>query len=359
MKRNFAVLLAAAALSLAQNQTAVMTAPQANELFTRSIQLMESAMVALPELNRAGAPLIENARQSLVNLRQRPGNTEFTYTFMTNVKAYVMLADSVPRPYPFSQEATRQLAELREATARTEAHFRALLGQRESQLRTGDRDNLARYTEANQKLPPPGTKPRVVFLGDSITDGWRLNEYFPDHDFINRGISGQITGEMLGRFKADVIDLRPRAVVILAGTNDLARGVNILAIENNYQMMADLAEKNGIKVIFASVLPVSDYHKDQDPGWERTTARPPLLIRALNDWLRSFTSQRGLVYLDYFSAMVDNNGQLTADLADDGLHPNSKGYRVMAPLVLAAVEKALGTPPQQKPQRRRLFSKSE
>jgi lysophospholipase L1-like esterase len=124
-------------------------------------------------------------------------------------------------------------------------------------------------------------------------------------------------------------------------------------------MMADIAEKHGIKVIFASVLPVSDYHKDQNPGWEQTTARPPLLIRALNDWLKSFSSQRGLVYLDYFSAMVDNTGHLTADLADDGLHPNSKGYRIMAPLVLAAIEKATGTPPQQKPARRRLFSKSE
>lgn len=358
MKRIFALLMAAAALSAAQDQNALMNARQANELFTRSVQLMESAMVALPELNRAGAPLIENARQALVNLRQRSNNSQFTYTFLTNVRAYVLLADSVPRPYPFSQEAARQLAELRDANARTEAHFRALLGQREAQLRTGDRDNLARYTEANQKLPPPGSKPRVVFLGDSITDGWRLNEYFPDYDFVNRGISGQITGEMLGRFKADVIDLRPKAVVILAGTNDLARGVNILAIENNYQMMADIAEKYNVKVIFASVLPVSDHHKDQNPAWEQTTARPPVLIRALNDWLKSFTDQRGHIYLDYFSAMVDNGGQLGADLADDGLHPNSKGYRVMAPLVLDAISKAT-SPPQQKPGRRRQPSKSE
>lgn len=357
MKRILAVLLAAAAVSAAQDQSAVMSPRESNELFTRSIQLMESAMVALPELNRAGAPLIENARQALVNLRQRPNNSEFTYTFLTNTRAYMMLADSVPRPFPFSQEAARQLAELRDGIARTEAHFRALLRLREAQLRTADRDNLARYAEANQKLPQPGAKPRVVFLGDSITEGWRLNEFFPDHDYVNRGISGQITGEMLGRFKADVVDLNPKVVVILAGVNDLARGVNILAIENNHMMMADIAEKHGIKAVFASVLPVSDHHKDQNPAWERTTTHPPILIRALNDWLKSFTSQRGLVYLDYYSAMIDGSGQLSADLADDGLHPNGKGYRVMAPLLTAAIEKAVGTPPQQKPARRRLFSK--
>jgi lysophospholipase L1-like esterase len=342
----------------AQEAGPLMSARQVNELFGRSLQLMEATAIALPEMSRAGAPLLENARQALINLRQRANNSQHTYSFLTNLRAFVMLADSVNRPFPFSREAENQLAELREAATRTDVHFRALLGQREAQLRSPDRDNLARYAEANARLTAPSeTKPRVVFLGDSITDGWRLNEYFPEHDFINRGISGQITGEMLGRFKADVIDLKPKAVVILAGTNDLARGVNILAIENNFSMMADLAEKHDIKVILASVLPVSDYHKDQNPAWEQTSVRPPMLIRALNDWLKSLCSQRGFTYLDYYGAMVDSSGQLGSDLADDGLHPNGKGYRIMAPLALAAVEKAVGTAPQQKPKRRRLSLK--
>lgn len=342
----------------AQETSPLMSAQQVNELFARSLQLMEATAVALPEMNRAGAPLLENARQALINLRQRANNSQHTYLFLTNLRAFVMLADSVNRPFPFSKEAENQLAELREAAARTDVHFRALLGQREAQLRSPDRDNLARYADANARLPQPSeSKPRVVFLGDSITDGWRLNEYFPDHDFINRGIGGQITGEMLGRFKADVIDLNPKAVVILAGTNDLARGVNILAIENNFSMMADLAEKHGIKLILASVLPVSDYHRDQNPAWAQTSVRPPVLIRALNDWLRSLCIQRGFTYLDYYSAMVDTAGQLGSDLADDGLHPNAKGYRIMAPLALAAIEKAVGTVPQQKSKRRRLSLK--
>jgi lysophospholipase L1-like esterase len=352
-----AVLLAGSTV-VAQEASPLMSARQVNELFTRSLQLMEATTVALPEMNRAGAPLMENARQALINLRQRANNSQYTYSFLTNLRAFVMLADSVNRPFPFSKEAETQLAELREAAARTDIHFRALLGQRETQLRSPDRDNLARYADANLRLSQPSeAKPRVVFLGDSITDGWRLNEYFPDHDFINRGIGGQVTGEMLGRFKADVIDLKPKAVLILAGTNDLARGVNILAIENNFSVMADLAEKHDIKLILASVLPVSDYHKGQNPAWEQTSVRPPMLIRALNDWLRSFCSQRGFTYLDYYSAMVDASGQLGSDLADDGLHPNAKGYRIMAPLALAAIEKAAGTAAQQKPKRRRLSLK--
>jgi acyl-CoA thioesterase-1 len=357
----FAVIcLLSACLGSAQDSNALLNAKQANELFARSVQLMESTTVAMPELNRAGAPMIENARQALTTLRARSNNTELTYSFLTNMRAYLLLADSVPRPFPFPAEASKQLAELREGLNRTEAHFRAVLALRESQIRTSDRDNLQRYSEANQLLPARASgKRRVVFLGDSITDGWRLNEYFPDRDFINRGISGQITGEMLGRFKADVIDLKPDSVVVLAGTNDLARGINILAIENNYSMMADLAEKHDIKLVFASVLPINDYHKDQNPAWEQSKVRPPLLIKALNDWMKSICEQRGCTYLDYYSSMVDKDGQLISDLADDGLHPNSKGYRIMAPLVLAVLDQPAALSPQQKAKKRRLFSKDQ
>ena len=336
---------------------AMMNTRDANDLYARSLQLMEAATVAIPELGRAGAPMIENARHAATNLKIRPGNLQNTYAFLTNERAFALLADSVPHPYPFPAEADRQLRELRDVIARTEVHFRALIQSRDAQLRSPDRDNLRRYAEANTRLAQPrADKPRVVFMGDSITDIWRLNEYFPDQDYINRGISGQITGEMLGRFKADVLDLNPAAVLILGGTNDLARGISPVAIENNYLMMADLADRHGIKVIFASVTPVSDYHKDQNPSYERSKERPPLLIRALNDWLKSFCQQRNYVYLDYYSAVVDDSGMLKTDLADDGLHPNSSGYRLMAPLAQTAISQALApTSPQQKPKKHRLM----
>jgi lysophospholipase L1-like esterase len=150
---------------------------------------------------------------------------------------------------------------------------------------------------------------------------------------------------MLGRLKADVINLRPSAVVILAGTNDLARGIPLTGIEDNLLMMADLCDTYKIKVIFASVLPVSDYHKAENKSYERTTARPPVFIKALNDWLESFCANRHHVYLNYHAAMVDQTGQLKEDLGDDGLHPNAKGYRIMAPLALEAIQKALPPKP--------------
>ena len=190
--------------------------------------------------------------------------------------------------------------------------------------------------------------PRVVFLGDSITDGWRLQEYFSGRDFVNRGISGQITGEMLGRMMADVIGLKPAAVLVLAGTNDIARGVPVGTIKNNLTMIAELANANEIQPMFASILPVSDYHKNVNAHFAMTLRRPPATIQALNNWLRQFCSQRGYVYVDYFSAMVDSAGYLQADLADDGLHPNSKGYRVMAPVALNAIDHAVVPQPKKK-----------
>lgn len=172
----------------------------------------------------------------------------------------------------------------------------------------------------------------MVFLGDSITAGWRLKEYFPDRDVLNRGIGGQVTGEMLGRFKTDVIDLKPAAVLILAGTNDLARGTPIEIIENNLAMMADLAGHHKIKVAIASVLPVSDYHKQKNPAFEMTRRRPPQLINALNAWIRNLCQARGYVYIDYAAQLTDGSGFLREDTADDGLHPNALGYRLMAPV---------------------------
>ena len=285
---------AAAAMALAQGGGALLPNPDALKLETRAVQLMESTGVAVPGLARAGAPALENARQSLINLETAPQNAGQTYTFLNNARAYLAISDTVPKPYPFPEEGRRQFGELRDAVDRIDSHFRALLDLKEEQLRNPDRDNLKRYAEANERLGPPSPeRPRVVFLGDSITDAWRLNEYYgSDRDFVNRGISGQITGEMLGRMQADVIDLKPRLVLLLAGTNDIARGVPLHAIENNLSMIADLATAHHIEPMFASVLPISDYHQDANPQYRRSVQRPPARILELNAWLKNFCEQR-------------------------------------------------------------------
>jgi lysophospholipase L1-like esterase len=326
------------------------------DMYQRVIQLMESTTVSVPELARAGAPLIENERQGLTNIRANPTDAVSNYAFLTNLRAYLAVSDAVPRPFSFSADEEKQFHELRDALVRTENHFRALIELKDRQLRSPDRDNLKRYDEVDSRtLPPQADKPRVVFLGDSITDGWRLNEYFADRDFLNRGISGQITGQMLGRMESDVIKLKPAIMLLLGGTNDIARGVPVSAIEDNLTAIADLADFYGIKVILASVLPVSDYHKDVNPNYEMTRTRPPATIRALNDWMKSFCARRDFTYLDYYSPMVDADGYLKADIADDGLHPNSLGYRIMAPLALAAIDKMSAVEPAPKPKKHRLF----
>jgi lysophospholipase L1-like esterase len=331
---------AAAAMAWAQSGGALLSNQDALKLEQRAVQLMESTGLAVPGLARAGAPALEDARQALANLETAPQNAGYTFTFLGDARAYLSISDTVPKPYPFPDEGRRQFGELRDAVDRLDAHFRALLDSKDAQLRNPDRDNLKRYTEANEKLGPPSPeKPRVVFLGDSITDGWRLKEYYGgERDFVNRGIGGQITGEMLGRMQADVIELKPRLVLVLAGINDLGRGLAVSTIENNLSMIADLAEAHHIEPMFASVLPVSDYHKDVNPQYARTARLAPAKILELNGWLKNFCEQRHFPYVDYYSALVDKAGFLQADLADDGLHPNAKGYRIMAPIALAAID---------------------
>jgi lysophospholipase L1-like esterase len=343
---SLALVLAALAVPAVYSQPSpLLPAKAESELFQRSLQLIESTSAAVPGLAHAAAPVLENARQAVLNLENgTPGNATLIYEVLINVRAYLSLADSLPKPYPFPDEAHKQFEELRDAAGRMEAHFRATIDRNQRQLRSPDRDNLRRYADADAKLakPLPDQK-RIVFLGDSITDGWRLNEYFPGRDFVNRGISGQITGEMLGRMKADVIDIKPAAMLVLAGTNDIARGIPLATIENNLTMIADLADAYRIKPIFASVLPISDYHKDVNPRYEMSKLRPPSAIIELNRWLEAFCKQRRYAYVDYFSQMVDPAGYLKADLAADGLHPNSEGYRVMGPLAVAAIDRTIVT----------------
>ena len=330
--------------------SALLSNSDALALLHRISQLMESTMLAAPGMARAAAPLAENVRQALANIEgSSPQNAVQVYNMLANVRAYLALSDALPKQYPFADAARKQVAELRDAMDRMDADLQALLDYKDDQGRNPDRDNLKRYAEDNVRLGPPSSKTqRVVFLGDSITDGWRLTEYFSGRDFVNRGISGQITGEMLGRTMADVIDLKPAAVLVLAGTNDIARGVAVGAIKNNLTMIAELADAHQIRPIFASILPVSDYHKNVNPRFAMTLRRPPATILALNNWLRQFCAQHGYVYVDYFSAMADSAGYLQADLADDGLHPNGKGYRVMAPVALSAIDRALGQQPKKK-----------
>ena len=202
--------------------------------------------------------------------------------------------------------------------------------------------DLGRYREANAHLaaPLPGEN-RVVFMGDSITDAWHLDEYFPGKPYVNRGIGGQTTPQMLIRFRPDVIDLQAKVVVILAGTNDIAGNTGPMRledIENNYASMAELARGHGIRGVFSSVIPVNNYTPRAELLFVQ---RPPEKILELNRWLKDYCAKNGCVYLDYFSAMADEKGLLKKDLAVDGLHPNPAGYKVMAPLAQAAIEKAL------------------
>jgi len=207
---------------------------------------------------------------------------------------------------------------------------------------TDDFGQLARYREADAALAPPAVgEKRVVFLGDSITEYWKLPNYFPGKPYINRGVDGQTTPEMLVRFRQDVIDLQPKVVVILAGTNDIA-GVTGPTfnedIEANYASMAELARAHSIRMVFASVLPVHNYTHDAE---ESFALRPRGRILALNKWLKDYCAKNRLVYLDYFSALVDERGMLKRALADDGLHPTGAGYKIMAPLAEKAIQKAL------------------
>ncbi|MBY0506716.1 MAG: hypothetical protein K2X03_22545 [Bryobacteraceae bacterium] len=336
--KHFAALLFLA--PFVWGQTNLLPAREVLALEERGAQLMESVSLLVPELARAAAPLQENAKQARLNLIVAPGGMHagLVHTYLVNARAFALLSDAVPKPYPFPDEGTRQVTEYRQLLSKLEAHFTALLQQRETALRSPDRDNLKRYAEANTRLAP-ATAGRVVFLGDSITDAWRLNEYFPAQDYVNRGISGQVTGEMLGRMKADVLDLKPAAVVILAGTNDLARGVPLATIQNNLTLIGDLLSFHKVKAIYSSVLPISDYHVAVNPTYARSPQRPPEQIRAMNQWLESFCKNRGFTYLNYTPALSDAQGMLKSELAEDGLHPNAMGYRLMAPLVAEAIQK--------------------
>ena len=210
----------------------------------------------------------------------------------------------------------------------------------EEQLKT-DFPLLARFKEDDLALPPPAVgENRVVFMGDSITEGWHFTGpggSFPGNPYVNRGISGQTTPQMVLRFRQDVIALKPKVVVILAGTNDIAGNTGPMTLEqteDNLASMADLAAMNHIRVVLCSILPAFDY------SWKPGLTPAPKIV-ALNTWAKAYAAEKGYVYVDFHSAMKDERDGLPAAVSADGVHPLPAGYAVMAPLVEAGIAKAL------------------
>ena len=203
-----------------------------------------------------------------------------------------------------------------------------------------DWNALGRFHADDEKLkaepPEPG---RVVFLGDSITDFWKLPTFFPGKPYVNRGISGQVTSQMLVRTYPDVIDLKPAVVTLLAGTNDIAHNngpTTAAMIEENVMAITELAKVHGIKVVLCSVTPIADYGRAK-----MSEGRPPADILKINAWMKGYAAKVGAIYCDYFSALADENGMLKTGISMDGLHPNDAGYKLMAPVVQAAIDEAL------------------
>lgn len=208
------------------------------------------------------------------------------------------------------------------------------------QSRLADWPQLAKYRAANAALPPlaPG-EDRVVFYGASMTEFWGKNgsKFFPGKSYINRGISGQTTAQMVARFRQDVINLHPKVVVILGGTNDIAGNTGLMTpemTEQNWQSMADLAKENGITPIFASITPSTDF-------WWHRGLEPAEKIRQRNAWLKQYCADNSLIYLDYYSVLTNERGGMRSDLSADDVHANAKGYELMAPLAQSAVDQAL------------------
>ncbi|MGB6872339.1 MAG: SGNH/GDSL hydrolase family protein [Acidobacteriaceae bacterium] len=226
--------------------------------------------------------------------------------------------------------------------AQPEQRTAAQIADMEAKLQ--DWPDLARYRDEDAQLPPPAPgENRVVFLGDSITDAWGRThgKFFPGNPWVNRGISGQTTPQMLVRFQQDVLALHPAAVVILAGTNDIAENTgpeSMSAIEDNFRSMVTLAKANHVRVVLSSVLPASRFN------W-RPSIQPVEKIRELNQWLQSYAAEQHLVYLNYYPALVNAEGGMKPELTTDGtVHPNDAGYDIMEPLAEQAVAKALSQP---------------
>lgn len=326
-------LFSVCAASAQSPSNALLSPPEMQSASGRVLQLMDLAANAVPGLARASEPLRQTTQATVAKLGKTPKDPSITLEFTNQVKAFLSLSDAFPRPDFFSPTASQQFLELRDSVQRLDRHFAALLVREQEEIRAAAADpyNLQRYAVANSReLAPTPSLPRYVFLGDSAIDGWRLSEYFAGQDFVNRGIAGQTTSQILPRFLADVVALHPLAVVVLAGSGDLAAGISPSAIADNLVMMGDVAKAHSVQPIFASLLPASG---------EAAKTRTPEAVRKVNTWLRDYCIRENFIYLDYFSAMADANGMMKADLTDDGANPNSRGYRAMAPLVMDAIQR--------------------
>ncbi len=320
--------------AFAQSPANALLSPAETQLTaTRVMQLMESTAVAVPGLVRASEQLRQNAQATATALGKSQRDPSLTLQFSNQIRAYLALADTLPRPDFFPPTASQQFLELRDNLQRLDRHFAVLLGAAQAEIRAtaADPNNLKRYAAVNSKFPPPiASKSRYVFLGDSATDFWRLNEYFTLQDFVGRGIAGQTTNQILTRFLADVVALRPLAVVVLAGSEDVARGIAPSATADNLVMMGDVAKAHGVQPMFASLLPV---------GGDAAKIRTPEAIKKVNTWIRDYCIRENFIYIDYFSAMADDKGMMKPEFSDDGVNPNARGYRIMSPIVLDAVER--------------------
>ena len=299
------------------------------EQFDRSIELMDASMTNVPGLARIGAPLLEAVKKTVEQIKAEGPKPTNVFSYWTQLRGYCTVLEAMPKGATIPQ-----YEELLKITDATQIFLKQLMVDSEARLANPDRDQLGFYGERNRLVPAPSpTKPRVIFLGDSITEDWRLNEYFQNKDYINRGISGQITSQLLGRMRSDVLQLKPAAIIVQAGINDFGYGIAMDTIQGNFQMIADLARANGIKVILASMLPMRrDYDSDVNKK-----------VRVMNDWLNALSKQRGYTFCDYASFVGGSDGRMLKDLSNEGKHPNAAGYRQLAPAAQACINRALGT----------------
>jgi len=251
--------------------------------------------------------------------------------------ALFLLTAAAAAQTPAPAVAAPAAAAAQPAPAQTPSQIAAQIRTMSAQL--ADWPQLHRYSAANAALPAPTPgQPRIVFYGDSITDSWHdIGTTFGAQSYLNRGISGQTTPQMLVRFRQDVVNLHPQVVLILAGTNDIAGNTGpstMEMIEDNFASMADIAKANHIRVVFSSVLPAFDY------PW-KTGLQPADKIRALNAWMKSYCAANNIVYLDYYTALADERGGMKEGTSRDGVHPTAAGYAIMEPLAASAITQAL------------------
>lgn len=281
-----------------------------------------SGIAALAAITIAASAAAQETPSGIVGMVEQP-----CAALPPKPSSMIALQEAMIRPGPIDLPALIALTQQPDYVAYAAA---------EAARKEGDWGGLCTYREANQALQAEGARPDMVMMGDSITENWARadDELFRFRRIVGRGISGQTSGQMLVRFRADVIDLRPRLVHILAGTNDIAGNAGPTspdAFQANVKSMVDLARANGIKVVLGAIPPAQSFF------W-RPEVQPAQRINTLNDWLRAYADHEGLTFIDYHAALDDGQGGLSAEMAIDGVHPNRDAYAVMDALLIPAIE---------------------